>query len=71
MFEDIAMREVKSNPLVDSFEVPVEMTDVRWRKEDGWVKKQRTFKTRDSVINIHFNYNTKTGEFDDFKFKDN
>ena len=68
IFETAAMRETKKNPLDGAFDVPIEMSDSRWLKEDGWVKKQRVFETSNSSITIHFNYNTKTGEFDDFKF---
>lgn len=42
------------------------MTDPRWPKEDGWVKMAHNV----NGVEIHYVKNTKTGEFDDFKFKD-
>lgn len=45
------------------------MTDSRWLAEDGWVKMQNIVETSQGKINIHFNYNSITNEFDDFKFK--
>ncbi|MED5052159.1 S-layer protein, partial [Anoxybacillus rupiensis] len=68
--EQLAMKEVLSNPLKGATRVPTKnMNDPRWLGSEGWVKMQRVVKTSKGNINIHFNYNTKTGKFDDFKFK--
>jgi peptidoglycan hydrolase-like protein with peptidoglycan-binding domain len=68
--EQLAMKEVLSNPLDGATAVPTKnMNDPRWLGSEGWVKMQKFIKTSNGKINIHFNYNTKTGKFDDFKFK--
>ncbi|MBD7906999.1 MULTISPECIES: DNRLRE domain-containing protein [Sporosarcina] len=70
--EQLAMKEILSNPLKGAKEVvgKKKMNDKRWPGSEGWVKMQRTIKTgKKGTINIHFNYNIKTGKFDDFKFK--
>jgi RHS repeat-associated protein len=68
--EQLAMKEVVSNPLDGATAVPTKnMNDPRWLGSEGWVKMQKIIKTSNGKINIHFNYNTKTGMFDDFKFK--
>ena len=68
--EQLAMKEVLSNPLDGTTAVPTKnMNDPRWLGSEGWVKMQKINKTSNGKINIHFNYNTKTGKFDDFKFK--
>jgi len=69
--EQLAMKEVLSNPLKGAREVvkASKMNDKRWLGSKGWVKMQRIIKTSKGNVNIHFNYNRKTGKFDDFKFK--
>jgi len=70
--EQLAMKEVMSNPLENATTVPLKngMTDSRWLGTDGWTKMQRVITTSDGKnITIHFNYNEITGAFDDFKFK--
>ncbi|PGQ45479.1 MafB [Bacillus thuringiensis] len=42
------------------------MTDPRWPQEDGWVKMAHNV----NGVEMHYVKNTKTGEFDDFKFND-
>lgn len=62
--EQLAMKEVKSNPQgIVLTRIP--MTDPRWPKEDGWVKMAHNV----NGVEIHYVKNTRTGEFDDFKFK--
>ncbi|PFZ93905.1 S-layer homology domain-containing protein [Bacillus wiedmannii] len=62
--EQLAMKEVKSNPQgIVLTRIP--MTDPRWPKEDGWVKMAHNV----NDVEIHYVKNTRTGEFDDFKFK--
>lgn len=64
--EQIAMKEVLSNPLNGAKELKsVTMNDTRWPVEDGWVKMSKNV----NGIEIHFVHNTKTGALDDFKFK--
>ncbi|PHB04910.1 hypothetical protein COE81_19770 [Bacillus wiedmannii] len=62
--EQLAMKEVKSNPQgIVLTRIP--MTDPRWPREDGWVKMVHNV----NGVEIHYVKNTRTGEFDDFKFK--
>ncbi|WP_431154870.1 hypothetical protein [Bacillus mycoides] len=63
--EQLAMKEVKSCPKGKELK-SIPMTDPRWPKEDGWVKMEHNV----NGVEIHYVKNTKTGEFDDFKFKD-
>ncbi|PFQ80670.1 S-layer protein [Bacillus thuringiensis] len=62
--EQLAMKEVKSNPQGKVL-TRIPMTDPRWPKEDGWVKMAHNV----NGVEIHYVKNTRTGEFDDFKFK--
>lgn len=64
------IQEVKNNPLEGAIQVPIKMNDPRWPSSQGWVKMQR-FKDgpNNERMTIHFNYNAKTGVFDDFKIK--
>jgi hypothetical protein len=64
--EQLAMKEVLSNPLKDSKELTkFTMNDKRWSAKDGWVKMAKNV----NGVEIHFVYNKKTKQFDDFKFK--
>jgi hypothetical protein len=64
--EQLAMKEVKSNPLAGAKELTsVKMSDSRWLVNDGWVKMSKNV----NGVEVHYVYNTKTGAFDDFKFK--
>ena len=69
--EQMAMHQVQSNPLKNAVDMsklskrPIIMTDSRWPASQGWVKMSNNV----NGIEIHFVYNKKTGEFDDFKFK--
>jgi hypothetical protein len=75
--EQLAMKIAKHDPLATGKKIDdVPMTDSRWPGKDGWVKMQSIVEHTDASgnqykINIHFVYNEVTGEFDDFKFKDN
>jgi hypothetical protein len=42
----------------------VNMQDSRWSADDGWVEMEI------SGIEVHHDYNVRTGESDDFKIKD-
>ncbi len=69
--EQMAMRQVRSNPLDGATELPFVMKDSRWSAEDGWVKMENNvYHSNGDHISIHFVYNKNTGMFDDFKFKD-
>ncbi len=68
--EQLAMQQVKSNPLAGATEVSIPMKDSRWLKADGWVKMQNIVVLSDGTkINIHFVYNKALNLIDDFKFK--
>ena len=68
--EQMAMNQVRSNPLDGATKVPFEMTDPRWPASEGWIKMQCVVKNSDKTkTTIHFVYNEITGAFDDFKFK--
>ena len=68
--EQMAMHQVRSNPLEGATELPIKLNDTRWKSSDGWVKMQSVVKTADgNKITIHYVYNKVTGTFDDFKFK--
>ena len=68
LYEDLAMRDVMSDPLAGAEKVDISMSDPTWF-EDGWIKMQRRFETTKGIINIHFIYNELLDAFDDFKFK--
>ena len=67
--EQLAMKQVMSNPLSGAKQLNITLTDSRWLANDGWVKMQNIVKLSDGTkIVIHFVYNTITKAFDDFKF---
>lgn len=47
----------------------VRMTDPRWPHEEGWVKMAKKIENNKEKIEIHYVFNEKTNQFDDFKFK--
>jgi filamentous hemagglutinin len=63
--EQLAMKQVYSNPLQGAKQLNVTMSDSRWSAKDGWVKMSQNV----NGTEIHFVYNTITKAFDDFKFK--
>ena len=68
--EQLAMKQVMSNPLAGAEKLPITMTDSRWEGADGWVKMQNVVRLSDGTkINIHFVYNEILNLVDDFKFK--
>jgi len=71
LLEQLAMKEVRSNPLKGAKQIVSrsKMNDKRWPGKKGWVKMQRVIRTSKGKIVIHFNYNTRTHKFADFKFK--
>lgn len=60
------MEEVMSDPAAHGIPAPSGggQKDPRWPSSDGWVKM------RNSDNTVHWVQNTRTGEVDDFKFKD-
>jgi hypothetical protein len=60
-----AMELVTENPGYGE-RLSTEMKDPRWDADDGWVKMEQTV----DGIEIHYVHNTRTGAYDDFKFKD-
>lgn len=66
--EQIAMKQVKSNPLSGAKELPFTMGDDRWPNSEGWVKMANNVSLNNSNIDIHFVYNKKLNLVDDFKF---
>jgi hypothetical protein len=67
--EQLAMKQVQSDPLNGATKIPIELKDSRWPTNEGWVKMQNVVKTTEGNVTIHFNYNTNTGAMADFKFK--
>lgn len=68
--EQMAMHQVKSDPLngavnLSKLKKTIIIQDSRWKASEVWVKMSNNV----NGVEIHFNYNTITGEFDDFKFK--
>ncbi|WP_069814757.1 hypothetical protein [Streptomyces sp. TP-A0874] len=64
--EQIAMKEAQSNPAAGK-KVPLKkgMTDSRWPGDEGWQKMTQNV----NGVEIHYVYNPKTGQVDDYKFK--
>ena len=58
------MKQAMSDPAA-GLQLPIKMTDPRWPASDGWVKMSQNVNGSE----IHYDYNTATGEVDDFKFK--
>ncbi len=62
--EKLALEQAMKNPSVGK-ELWVKMTDKRWLWSDGWVKMSQNI----NWIEIHYVFNKKTKQIDDFKFK--
>ena len=67
--EQLAMEQVKSNPLAGSRLKSIELNDPRWPASEGWAKMQQIVPTSKGKISIHYVYNQALELFDDFKFK--
>ena len=67
--EQLAMEQVKSNPLAGSRLKSIELNDPRWPASEGWAKMQQIAPTSKGKISIHYVYNQALELFDDFKFK--
>jgi RHS repeat-associated protein len=62
--EQLATDEAMSNPKAGKTLEGLN-TDPRWPADEGWVKKAQNV----NGVEVHYEYNTKTGEIDDFKIK--
>ena len=62
--EQLAMEQVRSNPLDGAVQVNLKMNDTRWPATEGWVKMANNV----NGVEIHFVYNPTIHIFDDFKF---
>jgi len=67
LIEQLALEEVKSNPLGRAIDVP--MTDPRWPASEGWIKMAQSVSTSKGKIEVHYLYNETLKIFDDFKIK--
>ncbi|CAM4910842.1 unnamed protein product [Rotaria socialis] len=70
--EQIAMKAAKADAANGETLKNIVLRDARWSPEGGWVKKQYLHRSLDKSTNIeiHYVFNTLTGEALDFKFKD-
>lgn len=64
--EQLAMQQVKSNPLSGAKTISTNLNDARWSSSNGWVKMANNV----NGVEIHFNYNETLNLFADFKYKD-
>ncbi|WP_163537248.1 DNRLRE domain-containing protein [Gracilibacillus sp. YIM 98692] len=62
--EELATEEVASKPGVGTT-LEGRNTDPRWPASEGWLKKARNV----NEVEVHYEYNPKTGEIDDIKIK--
>ena len=65
MLEEVAMDEAMADPAAGEV-LPTSMADPRWPAHEGWVKMEQAIED----VEIHYVFNTRTCEVDDFKFKD-
>jgi hypothetical protein len=66
--EQLAMKQVQSDPLNGATKIPIQLKDTRWPSNEGWAKMQNIIETSEGKVTIHFNYNANTGAMADFKF---
>ncbi len=66
--EQLAIDEVMQNPDVGQ-RASDAMGDSRWPHAEGWRKRQQTVYPGggEGPVTVHYNYNPRTGEVDDFK----
>jgi hypothetical protein len=66
--EQLAVDQVMQNPSAGT-PAAGPLGDPRWDAKDGWVKMQQSVDPggREGPMDVHYNYNTRTGEVDDFK----
>lgn len=58
----MALEQVKSDPLNNSIEIINKLKDTKWH---DWQKRASNI----NGVEIHFNYNSTSNLFDDFKIK--
>jgi hypothetical protein len=63
--EQVAMHSAMSKP-ENGIPTSVPLSDKRWRREEGWVKMAQNV----NGVEIHYNMNKNTKQYDDFKFID-
>ncbi len=68
LYEQLAMKQVQSNPLVGAEKLPLKLGDTRWLHSDGWFKMQVTVTSNLTQTTVHYVYNPMLGLVDDFKF---
>lgn len=62
--EQLAMQAAKADPSLGTV-LPTRLNDWRWPASEGWVKISQHV----NGVEIHYNYNTVTGRYADFKYK--
>lgn len=62
--EQLAVEEAMSNPGAGKV-LEGKNTDPRWPANEGWIKKAQNV----NGVEVHYQYNPKTGQIDDFKIK--
>jgi RHS repeat-associated protein len=67
--EELAVEQAMQNPAAGRPASGKPLGDPRWPAADGWVKLQQTVDPGglEEPISVHYNFNTVTGEVDDFK----
>jgi hypothetical protein len=68
--EKLAVEEARANPAIGK-ELGLEMTDPRWPKSEGWVKRHHQTQSGGNQIVVHYVHNKRTNFADDFKIKIN
>lgn len=72
LIEKLAMEEIMSNPESGKIvELTKGMTDIRWPKDEGWIKMAWNYTKAETKIEIHYVAQYKDGiitAVDDFKF---
>ncbi|MBC2826890.1 hypothetical protein EYY47_03600 [Enterococcus faecalis] len=63
--EELAMYEAMANP-GNGRELKGKNTDPRWPAKEGWKKTTQHI----NGVEVHYQYNPKTGAIDDVKIKD-
>lgn len=66
--EQLAMKQVQSNPGAGTPLTRISLNDPRWPSAEGWIKMQQIVPTSYGDINIHYVYNQVLNIYDDFKF---
>jgi hypothetical protein len=71
MREKLAVSEAKKNP-AGGKALPLKGNDQRWPTSAGWQKMARNINPggREGPVEVHYQYNSRTGAIDDFKIVD-